>query len=66
MNNQKDEFNLSLDKDTVTMIPDDNKQSGEIAEIPSNKRNDEANNEGRQKEMTEVNCITTDNKTETF
>ena len=47
------------------MIPDDNKQSGEIAEIPSNKCNDEPNNEGRQKEMTEVNCITTDNNTQT-
>ena len=53
--NHKEEFNLSLEKDTVTMIPDDTKQSDA----------NESNNEGEQKEITKVNCITPDDQTET-
>ena len=54
INKQKDEFNLSIDKDTVTKISDINMQSGENAEISSSKQNNESNNEGTQKEITET------------
>ena len=65
MNRQKDEFDLSLDKDTVTSIPGENKQSGEIAETPFNKQNDDPNTEGTQMVVTEANCNTPNNKTGT-